>query len=355
MPKQTEYLAALLGGGEAKPPSPPAADAPSPAPPAGRVAERPHAAGLALLGRETALDRIAAGEVRAVTQLALDPARVRVWPGNPRAQARLNEANCRDLIDAIIAEGGQKVPAVLRRLNDDPDHDYEVIVGTRRHFAISWLRANAWPDMKFIGVVENIDDEAAFRLADIENRARADISDLERAQSYARALASHYGGHQTRMAERLRISKGWLSKLLKVAALPDAILAAFDDVASVSLAALYPLAVQLESDGARRAAIGAAAGIAVEQAERRAAGLAPLTAPDVIRRLKAAAAPPPERAEPYRAASRYGRTLLSITASDRQGVSLRLHSGSGATRDELLAAITAALDWLDGQGRGVQP
>ena len=36
----------------------------------------------------------------------LDPARVRVWPGNARSYAHLSEENCRELIDSLIAESG---------------------------------------------------------------------------------------------------------------------------------------------------------------------------------------------------------------------------------------------------------
>ena len=64
---------------------------------------------------------------------------------------------------------------------------------------------------------QDLDDEAAFRLADIENRARKDVSDIERARNYAAALEAHYGGKAVRMAERLKLSKGWLSKMLKAA------------------------------------------------------------------------------------------------------------------------------------------
>ena len=42
------------------------------------------------------------GEVRQVTQLLLDPARVRVWAGNARIHARLSEETCRDLIESLI-------------------------------------------------------------------------------------------------------------------------------------------------------------------------------------------------------------------------------------------------------------
>ena len=95
--KQSDYLAALLSD-EAESPAPvPAADsppvteaepAPSPAP-----ARPERARGATLLGRETALARLASGEVRQVTQLLLDPAKVRIWRGNARLYSHLTEDN----------------------------------------------------------------------------------------------------------------------------------------------------------------------------------------------------------------------------------------------------------------------
>ena len=146
-----------------------------------------------LLERESALARMASGEVRQVTELRLDPARCRIWPGNGRVYAALSETRCRDLIDSLVAEGGQKVPAIVRRVSNDRAFEYEVLAGTRRHWSISWLRANDYPEMVFVAQVVDLDDEAAFRLADLENRARADLSDLERARNYRWALDTHYG------------------------------------------------------------------------------------------------------------------------------------------------------------------
>ena len=195
---------------------------------------------MSLLGRETALSRVASGGVKQVTQLQLDPAQVRIWAGNARLQGHLSDENCRDLIDSMIAEGGQKVAAVVRRINGDPAFDYEVIAGTRRHFAISWLRANSYPDMKFLAQVAELDDEAAFRLADIENRARKDVSDIERARNYVAAIEVHYGGKQCRMAEWLKLSEGWLSKMLAVALMPDAVIRAFASPEDIQLKPVYP-------------------------------------------------------------------------------------------------------------------
>ncbi|OWJ77946.1 ParB/RepB/Spo0J family partition protein [Haematobacter genomosp. 1] len=331
--KQSDYLADLLGSND-------------PSPATERV--RPST----LLSRESALARVQSGEVKQVTQLLLDPSRVRVWSGNARRYDRLTEENCADLIESLIAEGGQKVPAVVRHVSDDPAYDYEVIAGTRRHWSISWLRAHSYPEIQFLAQVAMLDDEAAFRLADIENRARRDISDLERARNYASALSSHYGGKQKRMAERLRVSEGWLSKMLRVAAIPDSILAAFSSVDDIQLKPAYSLAQALNGRDAFRAISAEALRIAKEQDDRRHARREALSSSDVLSRLMAA-----PREETSRARSRplvfnsgLGRPALSVQSVSRQGITLRLHSGSGASREELAGALMEALDQLESGG-----
>ncbi len=341
--KQSDYLAGLLAEEESALPSP--ADAPPPP----RI---DRGRGSTLLSRESALARVASGEVRQVTQLLLDPARVRPWPGNARSYAHLTEAGCRELIDSIIAEGGQKVPAVVRRITDDPAHDYEVIAGTRRHWSISWLRAHSYPDMMFVAQVAQIDDEAAFRLADLENRARKDVSDLERARNYAQALTDHYGNHLTRMAERLKLSKGWLSKMLKVAALPDQVIAAFASPADVQLKPAYALAQALERKNGRAILI-AARHIAQEQAQSRTNGTPLVPTADVLRLLLEAPRGNAAKAEPYHAHSSHGRMMMSVQSVNRQGITVRLHAGSGASEDEMIEALRTMLVELQQQGRGL--
>lgn len=344
--KQSQYLDDLLADDDAGP-------APSPV-----VAEssRERLRGTTLLGRESALARVATGEVRQVTQLLLDPARVRVWPGNARSYAHLSEASCRELIDSIVAEGGQKVPAVVRRVEGDPDHDYEVIAGTRRHWSISWLRAHSYPDLQFVAQVAALDDEAAFRLADLENRARSDVSDLERARNYAAALKSHYGNHLTRMAERLKLSKGWLSKMLRVAAIPDSVIAAFASPAEVQLKPGYALAQALDDKDAAKAIVAMARQIAKEQAGRRDASEPPYPAADVLRRLLDAPAflSGDEKPQRYSYSTKYGRPALTVQSANRQGVTIRLHAGSGADTDELVVALREALAHLEAKGQGLK-
>ncbi len=346
--KQSDYLAALLS------------DEPEVLAPEERSSEiaitrRERGRGTTLLSRESALARVASGEVKQVTQLLLDPARVRVWPGNARSYAHLSEASCRELIDSIVAEGGQKVPAVVRRIEDDDDYEYEVIAGTRRHWSVSWLRAHSYPDLHFLAQVAQLDDEAAFRLADLENRARKDVSDLERARNYAVALKDHYGNHLTRMAERLKVSKGWLSKMLKVASIPDSVIAAFFSPAEVQLKPAYALAQALDDKEAALAIKKAAQVLAKEQASRQAGAAPPLTAPEVLKALLAAPVKQTASTEPASiAASRTGRPLVSLQSRNRQGMTLRLHAGSGADSEEVIDAVRRLLTQLEAEGQGLQ-
>jgi ParB family transcriptional regulator, chromosome partitioning protein len=342
--KQSDYLASLLSDDEA---------AGETSAPETSEAPRERLRGTTLLGRESALARVASGEVKQVTQLLLDPAKVKVWPGNARSYAHLTEDSCRELIDSIIAEGGQKVPAVIRRVDGDPDYDYEVIAGTRRHWAISWLRANSYPDMQFVAQVAMLDDEAAFRLADLENRARKDVSDLERARNYAEALKTHYGNHATRMAERLRVSKGWLSKMLKVATLPDSVISAFASPADVQLNPGYKVALALDDFG--KAINNAARALAKEQESLRARGAPSLPAADVLKRLlNAAKEAGTQKDDLFRWKSAHGRLGLSVLSANRQGATVKIHSGSGASVDDLVEAFRDALTALSEQGKAPQ-
>lgn len=335
--KQSDYLKGLLAKDEVT-------EAP---------AEATKSRGSTLLGRETALARIASGEVQQITQQLIDPARCCIWPGNARIYSALTEAGCRDLIDGILAEGGQKVPAVVRRIEGDPDHEFEVIYGTRRHWSITWLRAHNYPELKFLVHVQKLDDESAFRLADLENRTRQDVSDIERARNYARALEAHYGGTQARMAERLKLSKGWLSKMLKVAELPDTVIDAFASLHDIQLKPAYSLAQIMDEKVAADAIRAKAAEIAADQVRLRENHEVPLPATEVWRRLteapKAAAKPAPVIEK-----NGAGRPVVTVMSSNRHGVTLKLHAGTGLDHEGVISAVRRILDRLEKQRRGLQ-
>lgn len=250
------------------------------------------------LKRSTALGERASGSREEKTLRWVEPERCRMWAMHNRAYDLLTEDNCRDLIDGIRAQGRQEFPAVVRRLPEGDSHEFEVVCGARRHFAVSWLRANNYPQFRYLIEVRDLTDEEAFRLSDIENRDREDISDYERACDYARAVDAFYGGKQKLMAQRLEVSEAWLSRYLQLARLPERIVAAFASIRDIRERHVRGLKPLMADVSARDRILAAADALAREQAAARAGQRASLDGPAVVARLKAAVAPPaPERAE----------------------------------------------------------
>nr|WP_274609767.1 ParB/RepB/Spo0J family partition protein [Rhodobaculum claviforme] len=204
-----------------------------------------------------------------------------MWEGHNRAYDLLSEETCRDLIDSIRAQGRQEFPAIVRRRTGQ-GAAYEVICGARRHYAVSWLRANNYPQFRYLIEVRDLTDEEAFRLADLENRDREDLSDYERARDYARALELYYGGKQKVMATRLEVSEAWLSRYLNLAKLPAEVVAAFPSLREVRELHARRLRPALSDDAARARVMAEAAALTGQ-------GVA---TPQVLARLLAAAEGP---------------------------------------------------------------
>lgn len=179
------------------------------------------------LKRGNAIGDKLSGDVDEKTLMWVDPDRCRMWDRHNRNYDLLTQENCADLIEGIQQQGRQEFPAIVRRVHGKDGIDFEVICGARRHFAISWLRANNYPQFKYLVEARDLSDEEAFRLADVENRDRSDISDYERACDYAAAIKLYYGGKQKTMAQRLQVSEGWLSRYLFLAKLPTEVVDAF--------------------------------------------------------------------------------------------------------------------------------
>lgn len=309
----------------------------------------PRRAGIAanvLTGRANRIAELAAGSVVTRTHELVDPARCRMWSGHNREYALLNEQRCADLIESIKAQGRQEIPAIVRRVVGDPEWDFEVICGARRHWTISWLRLHNYPDFKFLVDVREIGDEEAFRLADIENRARDDLTDLERARDYLRALGAYYGGRQKTMAERINVSESWLTRYLDLARLPDELMVAFPEPQELSIRNVIALKSLLKPDDKRARAFKEARVLADAQAKTGKA----LPVLDVIRALTLAAAPPKRSGPPKKSgmietvASQSGKPLLRVEGKDRKGLRLTLLPHAGGTRGEAESALKELLD-----------
>jgi ParB family chromosome partitioning protein len=280
-----------------------------------------------------------AGPVQVGTHFSVDPCHVRIWRGNARKSDYLNENNVSDLIESMKVAGGQKVPAWIRPVHDDPHVDYEVIAGARRHFAVSYLRANGFPEMEFTAQIVNVSDEDAFLLSDLENRARADISDLERARNYLDALHTFFEGKQKTMADRLGLSTSWLSKQLTVAMIPDEIIAAFASPADVQIKPAYRLAKSLRADAQVEVIKSEAVTVAREQQRRKDLGQAPLTSGAVLKRLLGGSEDFIPSAQQTYVSRCNAKPMITVEDQNRRGIVLKIHGGSGAKLDEICETL----------------
>jgi ParB family chromosome partitioning protein len=288
-------------------------------------------AGARFLARQTRVSDRLSGEIEEKTLRWIDPVEARMWERHNRAYDLLTEDNCRDLIDGIRSQGRQEFPAIVRRTGE-AETPYEVICGARRHFAVSWLRAHNFPQMRYLVEIRDLTDEEAFRLADIENRDREDISDYERAVDYLGALERYYGGSQKDMAARLEVSPAWLSRYLQLARLPREIVDAFASIRDLKEAHARTLKPHLGRPDEAEALLEAARGLAGQ-------GLDPVA---VMARLKAAVAPRKAKAAGHKVYRRAPEET-GVTAR-RKGRTVTLQFHDGLSRTALEAAFKLYLD-----------
>lgn len=295
--------------------------------------------------RANSLSRLATNEIVKDKTEWVDPSRCRPWKYADRNIELLNQHNCSDLIESFKVAGRQKIPAVVRRITDDPNYDFEIIYGLRRHWTVTWLRNNHYPDFKFLVTIQKLTDEEALYLSDIENRSRKDLSDLERARKYRVWLHEFYGGHQAAMAERLLMSKSWLNRYIALAEMPSEVIAAFGDPHAIRVDHAKSIAPLLNKPSARESVLAEAAQVTKEQAAALANGDRLLAPTKVVLRLVNAGKVRKIRKniKEQVIVSSTGLPMLKSKLGKTGEMNLTIMPKSGATRQEVIEAITKIL------------
>lgn len=299
-----------------------------------------------LSSRENRLSALAAGSTITRVHELVDPARCRIWAGHNRDYAALNDVVCADLIESLRAQGRQEVPAVVRRVTDDAAHEYEVICGARRHWSVTWLRGHDYPEFRFLIEPRELSDEEAFRVADLENRSRKDLSDFERATDYARAVETYYGGSQQRMAERLQVTRSWLSRYLELAKLPPPVLAAYGNPHALGISHAARLAPLLRIPAAQARMAAVAEVLALEQQLRVSKGERHLPAAEVTKRLVAIPVQPKRPLQKAEAKDAKGRVIARAERSRGGTVTITIPRPDAIDGSELLTGLMAMLEQL---------
>lgn len=143
--------------------------------------------------------------------LEIDPQRCIPWKYHNRDSAWLTKKRCEDLIFSI-QKNGQVEPALIRNVRGNPRYDFEIICGVRRWFACSQI-----PNQKLLAYVTEANDKTCMIFMHAENADSKDISEFERAFSFAQQLKSGVFKNQIEMAEALGITQGYISKMVNAA------------------------------------------------------------------------------------------------------------------------------------------
>lgn len=152
--------------------------------------------------------------------ISINPFRVRLWDLHDRLEEHISEETCRAEIESF-AKHGQLVPALGRRLKANPDFDVELIYGARRLFVARHINVPLLVELR------DLSDQEAIVAMDVENRQRKDISPYERGIAYTRWLRTGFFSTQEDIARTLGVSASQISRLVKLARLPAALVDAF--------------------------------------------------------------------------------------------------------------------------------
>lgn len=176
------------------------------------------------------------------TAILVDPRRCRPWQYHNRDMAWLTQEKCSDLISSINKHG-QHQPALVRPLIDDRNFEYEIIYGVRR-----WFACSAIPNQKLLTYVANLDDKTCTILMHTENANSKDITEFERACSFAQQLQSKIFKNQMEMADALGLSQGNISKMVRASEIfaYEGIQELFDNKLDIPIKYAYILSIYLK-------------------------------------------------------------------------------------------------------------
>jgi len=143
--------------------------------------------------------------------LEIDTKRCKPWKYHNRDKLWLTRSRCLDLIRSI-EKNGQIEPVLLREVKDDPDYDFEIICGVRR-----WFSCMQIANQKVLAYVTEADDKQCMIIMHSENADSQDISDFERAVSFAEQMKSGAFKNQSDMAKAMGLSQSTICKMIKAA------------------------------------------------------------------------------------------------------------------------------------------
>lgn len=158
----------------------------------------------------------------------LDPTRVRPSRFANRHMLSFEGEDFDKFRSSIRKMAGNEIAAKVRRLPDDPDYDYEVVYGHRRH------KATSLEGTPFYAKVVDLADAELVQLMHIENQ-RLDLSSFEEGFQFKQWLDEGFYKNATTLAAAIDESKSFVSQRLAITDLPEIVFIALKDPRKVGL------------------------------------------------------------------------------------------------------------------------
>jgi ParB/RepB/Spo0J family partition protein len=170
--------------------------------------------------------------------LSLDPKIIRRSPLANRHQLSLQvgDEDFKELKSSFQRDG-QILPVIVRAVNDDPEHPYELVSGHRRHEVALQLDAETAGGFRLSAALDSAAHDPA-QLAlhmYLENAARKDLSAFEMGTMFARWLADGIYDSQVAIARVTGKDKSTIGNYIAIAELPPEVIAAFRDPRTIAV------------------------------------------------------------------------------------------------------------------------
>jgi ParB/RepB/Spo0J family partition protein len=298
-------------------------------------------AGQTISRQKEAIDRLEAERSGGMVVLRLDPRRIRASEFANRHERSLDPMDPAFVaLKDDIRRRGQLDPIRVRPLAGVSDQDYEIVYGHRRHAVALALDHEVEGGFRVLALLDASAADAREHVLKMhsENFARSDLSPYEYGQMYASWLDAGCFTTQGEIATAVGLDQSVISTYLRIATLPEPVLAAFGDPRGIALRWARDLALALKTGEGRVLAMAAEiAGRAL-----------PRDPQAVLRELVMAATPRREaRAAKTETVKVRGKTLYTM---GQRGDGLVLKFGSlvdkalaAEARDELKEHLTR---WL---------
>ncbi len=256
------------------------------------------------------------------------PFRCRMWAGHYRLPELISDKSCAREIESFLKDG-QKLPALGRPVFDSADVDVELIYGARRLFVAQHLGVDLLVD------VRDLSDREALIAMEIENGHRKDISPYERGIAYASWLRNGVFSSQKELAKGIAASEAQVSRLLKFAELPAAVVGAFRDPTEIREAWGVALAEHCKESGSRKKVIAMARALVRQAMPRESASTFALLQGASGERARATG-----RQKDLIVRSRDGRPLFRISY---RSLGVHIVLSRDRANEELMADLTQKL------------